>query len=123
MKKTRKSAKRKVVRQTRRKSVDNTLSGIVKEKIIFRVLAITMVVSSVVYSLLLNQVVADVVVRKDINKDMVDISSEITDLELQYIARQNELDLAFALENGYEQPTGASKYIVRGKAPILTYSD
>jgi hypothetical protein len=81
-----------------------------REKKIFYGLLAMFVFLTVSYGFFVKQTVSSVVERKNIETEIKTISSNIGELELQYISRKNNLSLDYAISVGFNE-TNKINYI------------
>ena len=68
---------------------------------------------SVFYALFVNQTVMNIVERQSIEKEMAALESRVGNLEFEFIAKKNEINLDYAYAQGFEDILD-TRYIARG---------
>jgi hypothetical protein len=67
------------------------------------ILLFAVVASVIFYVYFVNQTILNVVLRENLEQSIVEIQSEISELEFNFITEQKELDMQFALANGFNE--------------------
>ena len=71
------------------------------EKKIFWFLAGVIGISSMLYVYLVNQTILNIVMRENVESEMVDLESKISELEFEYITLKNDINIDYAYSIGF----------------------
>ena len=71
------------------------------QRILFRVLVSSIIVLSVVYVYLIGSITFNVIARKSLENTARSLSSQISQLELNYLSDANKIDKNYATSLGY----------------------
>ncbi|MCI5108347.1 MAG: hypothetical protein MRY49_00685 [Candidatus Pacebacteria bacterium] len=77
------------------------ISQLHKEKIMFWLLAITIVSSFIAYMFLVNSTVLNIVKREEVGNSLATLNTKVSELEFEYITLKNSIDIEYALDRGY----------------------
>ncbi len=72
-------------------------------KTLIGVLFVFILIFMILYSYFMNMSVLNIVERKAAEKNILNISSEISNLEAEYFSKINNINIEFALLNGFEE--------------------
>lgn len=75
-------------------------SIIQREKVALALIGVTLMLAAF-YAVLINQTILNVVEQRKAEGRISRIQKEIAELELTYIANENEINLGYAYENGF----------------------
>ncbi len=98
-----------------------TRNHIAKEKIACVSLCSVIVIFVLLYLYFLSASIVHVVIRKEINQDMVSVHTSISELETEYIDAQHNVSDQIALLEGYAPVT--DKVFIDRSNPSLVLSD
>jgi hypothetical protein len=82
-----------------------------EKKLILGLITLTLILG-VVYGYFVKQTIVNVVERKEIEEEMADSGSRVSNLEVTYIELENKIDLDFAYFLGYKE-AGNVRFISR----------
>lgn len=80
-------------------------NNIALRRIILRAMLTTLALLALTYALLLGLLVWNIVERKDLNKEVQALSTEVSELELQYLAIASEIDEELSRTMGFKEMT------------------
>lgn len=84
------------------KAITNELSyNIGIQKTLFRIMIIAIVSLAVVYIYLIGSITFNVVARKTLEGTIVGLTSEVKELEIQYLSDINKIDKDYAMSKGF----------------------
>ena len=75
------------------------------EKKLIMALFIAILLSAILYGYLIKEAVISIVLRDKIGEEMGDLSSKVSNLEVEYIELKNKIDLDFAYSKGFKEVT------------------
>jgi ABC-type Na+ efflux pump permease subunit len=82
------------------------------EKRVFSALSMSIIVVLVLYGYFVNETVFNIVSRKSLEAEIATLNSDIGALELNYIARKNNVTLEYAYAKGFKDVTSTT-YVAR----------
>ncbi len=80
---------------------NNIIENTSTRLIIFRVLLASLITLSLVYVYLIGSITFNVLARKNLEKTVRELGSNISELELRYLASTNKIDKNYALSLGF----------------------
>lgn len=83
------------------------------ERRIFYIAVLLLIFVSIFYAYFVNQTIRNVAKRENIENEIGTITSNLSDLELQYLSRKNNLTLDYALSIGFKE-VNKINYISKG---------
>jgi len=83
------------------------------EKEMFWGLLTMLVIASFLYAYFVNSTILNIVERKDINKEMVFLSSDVSEMEMEYFALSNKIDLPYIYSLGFKDASSYTSYASR----------
>jgi cell shape-determining protein MreC len=75
------------------------------------------------YGYFINQTILNVVARKNIEADLIELGSEVSSLEVEYIKLKNKIDLEFAHSLGYKDVSDIKFVSRKSLGKTLTIND
>jgi amino acid transporter len=88
------------------KAIANDIVGNTNtQRTIFKILAISLVVLSIIYIYMIGSITFNVVARKSLEKTSQGLNSSISNLELTYLNNMNNINKAHAMALGYVDTT------------------
>lgn len=90
------------------------------QKILFYVSLVLLVCFAILYAFFVNETVTNIVERKEVQTQITELNSELSELEFAYIKHQNSITLDYAHKIGFieVEPT---QYVVKGETgPTLS---
>jgi hypothetical protein len=95
----------------RARSISNKIYGIEKQILLFLIFLFIALLSLYIY--FVGKSIVNVVVREEVEIQIAEINSEISELELDYISKKNSINMAFAQEQGFKSISNKT-FINRG---------
>ena len=95
----------------RARSISNKIYGIEKQILLFLIFLFITLLSLYIY--FVGKSIVNVVVREEVEIQIAEINSEISELELDYISKKNSINMAFAQEKGFKSISNKT-FINRG---------
>jgi glycerol-3-phosphate acyltransferase PlsY len=87
---------------TKVKTITNDIAeNINTQKILFRILIVSSAMLFVAYIYLVGSITFNVIARKSLEKNVVDLTSHVNQLDLTYLNNINEIDKNYAISNGF----------------------
>jgi hypothetical protein len=87
---------------TKAQAITNDIGqNINTQRAILRILVVGSVVLSVVYFYLVGSITFNVIARKTLEANVLDLTSQVNGLEITYLSKVNEADKDYALSNGF----------------------
>lgn len=99
-----------------------TLQINIFEKRVFTALVLAVFVLMGLYGYFISKSIINVIVREEINNDIVAVSSAISELEFGYINRKNTINKEFAMLTGFKDLT-EKKFVARKSFAKLSFED
>ena len=88
--------------KTRIQNVNITNNNIEMERVILNAMLSTLALLAVLYFLILGTMVFNIVERKNLEKQELGLSSEVSNLELSYLSVSNSVDVALSSSMGFK---------------------
>lgn len=87
---------------TKAKAITNDIAeNINTQKMLFTILLTSLIVLFALYIYLIGSITFNVIARKSLEKNVVDLTGNIHQLELAYLNNVNSIDKNYALSNGF----------------------
>lgn len=99
----------------------NRIDTINHQKKIFCLLVFLLVIGLFLYGYFVRSVIVNIVARQNIESKLVTISSDVTNLETQYIKVKNSITVNLAQEFGF-LPATSSRFVSRDNADNIGLS-
>jgi hypothetical protein len=93
-----------------------------RKKIIFSLFG-GVVLFAFLYGYFVNQTILNVVARENIETKLIELSSEVSSLEVEYIKLKNKIDLEFAYSLGYSDVSNVKFVSRKSLGKTLTIND
>ena len=87
---------------TKAKAITNELShNMGTQKMLFRVMIISLVVLFTTYIYLIGSITFNIIARKSLENTIVNLTSEVNELEISYLNNLNTINKDYALSKGF----------------------
>ena len=93
------------------RTISNKIHGI--EKRLFLILAILSIISLGLYGYFVGKSIVNIVVREEIELQIAEVNSYLSDLELEYLSQKDAVNFLFAKEQGF-QSISKKSFVNRG---------
>lgn len=78
---------------------------------------------ALLYGYFVNQTILNVVARENVETELIELSSEVSSLEVEYIKLKNKIDLKFAYSLGYRDVSSVKFVSRKSLGKTLTIND
>lgn len=103
-------------------SIKSKAIAVSEERATYWLLVVAIVSSFVIYSILVNKTIHNVVGRQELDIEMSALTSRLSELEFEYISMQNELTIDKAYALGFKE-VSAPKFVSRKSFSQVTLNN